>query len=217
MELQSLKPFSLAYWQKIRYINTPLQRQNRSQKKMAHLIISIIWQGKQSKCGYQPNVPVAWHSSNMMYLKHIQSQGSAAGWSVQHPGVDFIIREPQEHKSWGNPRNPLLTPRHNKLHYTMNHKPMQNMPTRFHIWYHFRPSIALTSSFANDAKSSAPLCSSSVRLLILWWRKGNKRERETERMNLLFTGPMFNGMNTRIQVDSLSKHFMTKVPYQNIF
>ena len=123
---------------------------------------------------------MAWHSSNMMYLKHIQSQGSAAGWSVQHPGVDFIIREPQEHKSWGNPRNPLLTPRHNKLHYTMNHKPMQNMPTRFHIWYHFRPSIALTSSFANDAKSSAPLCSSSVRLLILWWRKGNKRERENK-------------------------------------
>ena len=144
--------------------------------------MSIIWQGKQSKCGYHPNVPVPWHSCKMMYLKHIQLQGSAAGWSVQHPGVDFIIRYPQERKSCviGNPRNPLLTPKQNKLHYTMNHKPMQNMPTRFHIWHHFRPSIALTSSFANYAKSCAPFCSSSVRLLILWWRKGNKRERERE-------------------------------------
>ena len=171
MELLSLKPF----WA----CTSCILAKNQVHK---YLIMSKIWQGKQSKCGYHPNVPVPWHSCKMMYLKHIQLQGSAAGWTVQHPGVDFIIRYPQKRKSCviGNPRNPLLTPKQNKLHYTMNHKPMQNMPTRFHIWYHFRPSIALTSSFANYAKSYAPICSSSVRLLILWWRKGNKRERENK-------------------------------------
>lgn len=38
----------------------------------------------------------------------------------------------------------------------------------YYICHHFRASILLASSFAIDAKLSAPLCSSSVRLLILW-------------------------------------------------